>query len=253
MLCDTGDGTSGGGKRLCEPESHILLSRSHDSLLIYLPLRLFFLLFFPLSIWLQPYEGSVCSPSEGNKDASVRASSGDGNVDRSFDPTCCTLTCMTKKTNVLIIIFFVCSDKKHKAIFSLASHWFSHSLSFYFPTFITFEVTNLIVLTLSILTVGRLRICKLMFKSLYKWTPVFTCTAGLELSNVWLSCCAKMWTTPREQKRKLSFISTMSFFGFSFIFGTRSSGKWWQFVPLQDFCIIHDAPWLPLNAEVNFH
>lgn len=149
--------------------------------------------------------------------------------------------------------FFLCSDKKHKAIFSLASHWFSHSLSFYFPTFITFEVTNLIVLTLSILTVGKLRICKLMFKSFYKWTPVFTCTAGLELSNVWLSCCAKMWTTPREQKRKLSFISTMSFFGFSFIFGTQSSGKWWQFVPLQDFCIIHDAPWLPLNAEVNFH
>lgn len=173
VLCDTGDGTGGGGKRLCEPESHILLSRSHDSLLIYSPLRLFFLLFFPVSIWLQPYEGSVCSPSEGNKDASVRASSRDGNIDRSFDPTCCTLTCMTNKTNVLIIIFFVCSDKKHKATFSLASHWFSHSLSFYFPTFITFEVTNLIVLTLSILTVGRLRICKLML--MQKLLQVTTC------------------------------------------------------------------------------
>lgn len=38
--------------------------------------------------------------------------------------------------------FFVCSDKTQKPFFSLASHWFSHSLSFYFPTFITFEVTN---------------------------------------------------------------------------------------------------------------
>lgn len=50
-LCDTRDGTGGGGKHLCEPGGHVPLSRLHVSLLIYSPLRLVFLPFFsPLNL-----------------------------------------------------------------------------------------------------------------------------------------------------------------------------------------------------------
>lgn len=137
MLCDTADGTGGGGKCLCEPRTHTLLSRSHDSLLIYSPQQ--FLFFGPLSIWLRPYQGCICFPSEGNKDASVRVSSGHGNV-HSFEPNLFRAPSHVLPTEPMfsLLFFCMCSDKTQKPFTPLlpqkstCSLIFSVSHSFYF-------------------------------------------------------------------------------------------------------------------------